>query len=58
MVKLTPEIVREIRARYQTFFQLRRRRDASTGAELAREFGVSGACISMIVRRRRWKHVK
>jgi len=47
--KLTEKLVREIRERYQ--------RGGITHEELAREFGVGRVAITLVIGRRRWKHV-
>lgn len=47
-LKLTSQQVLEIRAKSQ---------DGITGIELAKQYGVSGANISSIVRRKTWNHI-
>jgi hypothetical protein len=48
--KITDEIVREIRVRYD--------KDKMTTRELAAEYGVSYMTISRVVNRQTWKHVE
>ncbi len=56
--KLTAAQVVEIRARFQSGHARRRRAGKNTATELAREFGIGVSCVSSIVNRRTWRHVK
>ncbi len=50
VAKLTPELVRQIRARYAE--------GGVTQTQLAKEYGVVQSVIGKVVRRETWRHVK